>query len=80
MKKLKVGLLALLLTAGIGGAVVQKIQAAPKAGAQEYSWNNGEFTGTEAEARTHYSCPTGSNVTCATGTADGVPDLVIKKP
>jgi hypothetical protein len=80
MKKLKISMLALVFAVGFGGAVVQKIQAAPKANAQEYSWNNGEFTGTEADARSHYSCPSGTRVTCATGTADGLPDLVIKKP
>jgi hypothetical protein len=64
----------------IGGAVVQKIQAAPKPLDQVYSWNNGQFTGTEAQARSHYSCPVGTNITCATGTAPGLPPDVIKKP
>jgi hypothetical protein len=80
MKKLKISMLAVVLTLGVGTAVVQKIQAAPKPLDQVYSWNNGQFTGTETQARSHYSCPSGTNTICATGTAAGVPPDVIKKP
>jgi hypothetical protein len=80
MKTLKVSLVALVVAVGLGGAVAEKIQAAPKALDQVYSWNNGEFTGTETQARANYSCPSGTHITCATGKAAGVPDLVIKKP
>jgi hypothetical protein len=82
MKKLKISLLALVFTVGIGGAVVQKIHAAPKPLDQVYSWTSsqGPFSGTEAQARDHYSCPLGNNVQCAKGTASGVPDDIIKKP
>ena len=80
MKKLKISMLALVFTVGIGGAFTQNIKAAPKVLDQVYSWNNGEFTGTETQARANYSCPSGTHITCATGKAAGLPDLVIKKP
>jgi hypothetical protein len=81
MKTLKISMLALLFTVGIGGAVVQKIQAAPKNDVQEYSWtspNQGTFSGTRDEAIDHYGCETGTKL-CATGTAPGVPNSVLNK-
>jgi hypothetical protein len=80
MKTLKVSLLALVFSVGIGGAVVQKIQAAPRVDDPVYSWNNGQFSGTVSQARSHYSCPAGTNLTCATGTAPGQDPVTIKKP
>lgn len=73
-------MLALLFTVGIGGAALQKIHAAPKKLDQQYSWNNGDFTGSIADARDHYDCPAGTAVTCATGTAPNLPTVTIKKP
>ncbi len=73
-------MLALVFAVGIGGAFVQKIQAAPKALDTVYSWNSGEFSGTVLEARDHYECPQGINVTCARGTAPNQQPVTIKKP
>lgn len=73
MKKLKFGLLALLFTVGVGGAMVQKIHAAPKAFDIVYSWTSpdqGAFSGTINDAEDHYGCTTGSEL-CARGTAPG---------
>jgi hypothetical protein len=79
MKILKVSLLALILTAGIGGAVVQKIQAAPKRADATYQWLKFNHDGTRdpsmdedatiAQAKLDYSCP-GTATVCATGTKD----------
>ena len=76
MKKLKLGLLAVLFTVGIGGAFVQKIHAAPKLTDASYMWlkfnedgsrePSGDETATIAKATTDYGC-SGSNATCATG-------------
>jgi hypothetical protein len=80
MKKLKISLLALLFTVGIGGAVVQKIHAAPKPQGQVYSWTSnlggGPFTGTIAQAQSNYGCSKTTTL-CATGTAPGVPNAQI---
>jgi hypothetical protein len=81
MKKLKISLLALLFTIGIGGAVIQKIHAAPKPLDQVYSWTSqtqGSFTGTRADAIAHYGCENGSTP-CADGKAKGVPDSILNQ-
>jgi hypothetical protein len=80
MKKLKISLLALVFTVGIGGAVVQKIEAAPKPLDQVYSWTSsqGSFTGTRADAIAHYGCENGSTL-CADGKAKGVPDSILNQ-
>jgi hypothetical protein len=83
MKTLKVSLVALVLALGLGSAVAEKIQAAPKAGTQVYSWTAvglPPFSGTEAQAKANYSCPTPGSHNCATGTAPGVPNDIITKP
>jgi len=86
MKTLKISLMALVFTVGIGGAVVQKIQAAPKPQEQVYTWNRNvagmgtsPFSGTITSAQDHYGC-TSDNTLCATGKASGVPDAQIFQP
>jgi hypothetical protein len=82
MKKLKIGLLVLVFAFSFGGAIAEKIQAAPKAGSQVYSWTAvgfPPFTGTEAQAKANYGCLLGSLI-CATGTAPGLPNDIITKP
>lgn len=74
-------MLALVFAVGIGGAFVQKIQAAPKFVDQVYSWTSpsqGSFSGTRQEAIDNYGCETGAQL-CATGTASGVPTITLKK-
>jgi hypothetical protein len=94
MKTLKISLLAVLFTVGIGGAVVQKIQAAPKQTDATYEWLKFNHDGTRdpsldedatiAQAEMDYSCS--STVTkCATGTiipgsGTGPTDVVLKFP
>lgn len=73
MKKLKMGMLALLFTVGIGGALVQKIQAAPKFDDPIYHWsdNNGNSNVSDAIQRT--GCD-GDQAVCSTGTkVSGLP-------
>jgi len=82
MKTLKVSLVALVLAVGLGGAVAEKIQAAPKRADQIYSWSGAgraPFTGTEAQAEANYNCHNTSSVLCVTGTAPGVPNKPINK-
>ena len=77
MKKLKLGLLALLFTVGVGGAMVQKIHAAPKAQDDVYDWvstslapENPSSTlngATISQAEDHFGCA-GSGQKCADGT------------
>ncbi|MGF7079730.1 hypothetical protein [Mucilaginibacter sp. UYCu711] len=85
---IKVSLLALLFTVGIGGAIVQKIQAAPKAADQLYNWVHYDtdgvtvIPGTEngksvSQAQADFSC-SGSGNRCAEGTATGKPNVVIR--
>jgi hypothetical protein len=76
MKKLKISMLAVLFTVGIGGAVVQKIQAAPKLVDTFYDWTSTSIAPnhpssnlsnqTSAQATTYFGCSSGSRV-CATG-------------
>jgi hypothetical protein len=72
MKKLKISMLALVFTFGIGGAVVQKIQAEPKATEATYNWSgsgpdgNGTTSGTIEQAEDFYGC-SGNAAVCATG-------------
>jgi hypothetical protein len=77
MKTLKISLLALLMTVGIGGAVVQKIQAAPKPDDVTYNWSRvggstvpneqSPFNGkTIAQAQSNYGCA-GTGSPCAEG-------------
>ena len=78
MKKLKVSMLALVFTVGIGGAFVQKIHAAPKQADATYHWlkyaANGvtrvpsqDENATLAQAQSDYGCSGAAN-RCATGT------------
>ena len=82
MKKLKISMLALVFAVSVGGAVAEKVQAAPKVTDQIYSWTapgRAPFTGTATQASSNYGCSSGTNV-CATGTAPGVPNDVLHKP
>ena len=82
MKTLKVSLVALVLAVGLGGAAAEKIQAAPKAGDQIYSWTGAgraPFTGTLSQAEANYDCHNTSSILCVTGTAPGVPNLPLNK-
>ena len=45
MKTLKVSLVALVLALGFGGAVAEKIQAAPKRADQLYNWTHYDQSG-----------------------------------
>jgi hypothetical protein len=83
MKKFKNGLLALALIAGVSGAFVTKIHAAPKQHDQVYTWNRNvpgqgtsPFSGDISDAQDHYGC-SGDESLCATGTAPGVDDAQI---
>lgn len=87
MKTLKISMLALLFTVGIGGAVIQNIQAAPKVDDPTYNWSgsgpsgSGSLTGkTVAQAQAFYGCS--SNVSlCATGIDPNqeLPNVTIRK-
>jgi hypothetical protein len=89
MKTLKVSLLALVFTVGIGGAIVQKISAAPKQFDSTYNWtstsaapDNPSSTlsgATISAAETHFGCA-GNGPLCATGvnTVVGQPGATIK--
>jgi len=82
MKTLKVSLVAFVLAAGLGSAVAEKIQAAPKSADQIYTWTatgKPNFTGTLSQAETNYNCDNTATPTCATGTAPGVQPLVLHK-
>ncbi len=82
MKTLKISLVAILLAAGLGGAVAEKIQAAPKATDQVYTWTAAgkpNFTGTLSQAEANYNCNNTASPTCATGTAPGVQPLILHK-
>jgi len=85
MKTLKVSLVALVLALGLGGAVAEKIQAAPRKADQLYNWTHydrsGNVIGTEnnvseAQAETDFGCSSNS-VKCAVGTATGKPSVQI---
>jgi Flp pilus assembly protein CpaB len=77
MKTLKISLLALVFIAGIGGAVVQKIQAAPKPVDTFYNWTSTSSApkdpsstlnnATVAQAESNFGCSTGT-IDCADGT------------
>jgi len=80
MKKLKISMLALVFTVGIGGAVVQKIHAAPKLDDPIYDWtpvSGSNFVGTVAQAQTHYGCSATARL-CASGAID--PDSPVQTP
>lgn len=92
MKTLKVSLLALLFTVGIGGAVVQNIQAATKKLPANYHWlkyaANGvtrvpaqDMDATISAAESAYGCA-GTGNRCADGekidSGDGPDNLTIK--
>jgi hypothetical protein len=82
MKTLKLSLVALVLALGLGGAVAEKIQAAPKALDQVYSWTASgkpNFSGTIAQAEANYGCNNAAVPVCATGTAPGVQPATIHK-
>jgi len=88
MKKLKISLVALVFTVGIGGAVVQKIQAAPKPLDPTYNWNGSgplksgqDLSKTVSQAQSDYGC-TGASTACATGvpTSGSGPDAHIFQP
>jgi len=69
MKSLKLSLMALVLIGGISGALVNRIQAAPKPLDPTYNWLGGgvEDNGrTVAQAQMDYGC-TGTSSLCATG-------------
>ena len=73
MKSFKTMLMVVALAAGIGGAFAFKIHSMPKALDPIYDWTlvggGGAFTGTVAQAQTHYNC-TGSMIVCANGVLD----------
>jgi hypothetical protein len=82
MKKLKISMLAVLFTVGIGTAVVQKIHAAPKPNDPTYNWTHFDQSGnpigtlnnaTVTEARDDLGCPGSTSVKCATAT--GAPTI-----
>ena len=80
MKTLKIGLMALVFAVGIGGAVVQKIQAAPKLDDPVYDWtpvSGSGFVGTVTQAQMHYGCSASTNL-CANGAID--PDSPVQQP
>jgi amino acid transporter len=82
MKKLKVALLAAVFAIGIGGSLAETIIAAPNYGDQIYSWTSTgfpPFTGTVAQAEANYGCHNTSSLICATGTAPGVPNVILYK-
>jgi len=76
MKKLKFGLLALLFTVGVGGAMVQKIHAAPKLVDTFYDWTSTDTApsnpsselpdATIAQAEDNFGCASGLT-DCADG-------------
>ena len=70
MKTLKIGLMALVFAVGIGGAVAEKIHAAPKPADPIYNWTkagSSSFTGTVSQAESNYGC-NNLAVGCAHGT------------
>ncbi|PAW95411.1 hypothetical protein CKK33_18660 [Mucilaginibacter sp. MD40] len=82
MKKLKISMLALVFAVGVGGAFVQKIQAAPKANDPTYNWTHFNQSGspigslpnaTVDQARDDLGCPGSTSVKCATAT--GAPTI-----
>jgi hypothetical protein len=88
-KSLKVSLLALVFTVGIGGAVVQKISAAPKPFDSTYNWTSTSAApenpsstlsnATISDAQNRFGC-SGVSAVCANGvnTAPGQPGATIK--
>jgi hypothetical protein len=77
MKKLKISMLAMLFTVGIGGAVIQKIEAAPKRALATYQWQkylsdgvtrdpSHDETATISQAQSDYGCA-GTGNQCAVG-------------
>lgn len=88
-KSLKVSLLALVFTVGIGGAVVQKISAAPKQFDSTFNWTSSSAApenpsttlsnATISEAQAHFGC-NGVAAVCATGVnnAPGQPGATIR--
>jgi hypothetical protein len=67
MKSFKVGLLALMFTVGIGTAVVQKIQAAPKFDDPIYHWTDNNANSDVQAAIDRTGCD-GSGDVCTSGT------------
>ncbi|MEO6851459.1 MAG: hypothetical protein ABI203_07360 [Mucilaginibacter sp.] len=77
MKKLKISMLAIIFTVGVGGAVVQKLHAAPKKQDPTYNWQqtnaagnivlNGQYDAgvSQVQAETDFGC-SGSADPCAT--------------
>jgi hypothetical protein len=69
MKKLKISMLALVFTVGIGTAIVQKIDAAPKRSDPTYNWTSSQGPQsnlTVQQAKDHYGCQF-ENTGCARG-------------
>lgn len=76
MKKLKISMLAVLFTIGIGGAVVQKIHASPKQADPTFNWQKTDASGnvisggqydpgvTQAQAQSDFGC-SGTITPCA---------------
>lgn len=88
MKTLKVSLVALVLAVGLGGAVAEKIQAAPKAKDQLYNWVHYDTDGVTvipgmengksvAQAKADFGC-SGTGNRCGVGTASGQQPVTIK--
>ena len=85
MKTLKVSLVALVLAIGLGGAVAEKIQAAPKKMDQLYNWTHydrsGNVIGTlnnasVATAESDFGCSS-NGPKCGVGVATGKPNQQI---
>jgi len=85
MKTLKVSLVALVIAVGLGGAVAEKIQAAPKRADQLYNWTHYDRSGTVIGTLSNSSVATaessfGCNSTgpkCGLGVATGKPNVQI---
>jgi hypothetical protein len=85
MKTVKVSLVALVLAIGLGGAVAEKIHAAPSRLDQLYNWTHydrsGNVIGTEnnkseSQAESDFQCSS-NGPKCAVGTATGKPSVQI---
>jgi len=86
MKTLKVSLVALVLALGLGGAVAEKIQAAPRRADQLYNWTQYDRSGTVigtlnnasvATAESTFECNS-DGPKCGVGVATGQPTQTIK--
>jgi hypothetical protein len=67
MKNLKTGLMALVLTLGVAGAVATKVHAAPKFDDPIYNWSDDDSNSTVSVAEDRTGC-IGDQAVCATGT------------